>query len=254
MKINLLGTLKLIEEFKNWLKSKGKTPNTANSYASAINQISNHYSEQIAEDVRVYNITDSTKISQIAHDYSQAGRFATEGYNGNSTWKNAIARYAEFFADQSIRDQASDNDNAPTNITHQEDKLTEVERTNFAYERDLQTTLCAQISELFPNHRIFGESNLGIEYYIGGKRIDVLLQHQEFGDLLVVELKSGIADFRAFGQISMYVGLLQQQFPEKSVSGVIVAGKIDDSLKHACLTNGKISLKTYRMSIELEDV
>lgn len=239
------------EQFKNWLKSKGRNPN---SYASAINGISKHYSQQTGEDIHIYNITDLTKISQIAHDYSQTGRFAADGYNGNSTWRNAIARYAEFFTNQSLRHQLPDNEDSLTNTTHQEDNLTEVERTNFAYERDLKTTLCAQISELFPNYTIFGGSNLGIEYSIGGKRIDVLLQHQASGGLLVVELKSGVADFKVFGQISMYIGLLQQQFPEKSVSGVIVAGKIDDSLKHASLTNGKISLKTYRMSIELEDV
>ncbi len=51
----------------------------------------------------------------------------------------------------------------------------------------------------------------------------------------------------------MYIGLLQRQFPEKTISGVIVAGNIDESLVQACETSEKIFLKTYRMSIELED-
>ena len=68
-----------------------------------------------------------------------------------------------------------------------------------------------------------------------------------------VELKSGTADFKAFGQISMYLGLLNKHFTEKSVSGVIIAGRIDESLRQACEITDKVSLKIYRMSIELED-
>ncbi|MGB7816489.1 MAG: hypothetical protein WBL28_09095, partial [Methylotenera sp.] len=60
-------------------------------------------------------------------------------------------------------------------------------------------------------------------------------------------------DFKVFGQISMYIGLLKRQFPERNISGVIIAGSIDDSLVQASEITDKISLKTYRMSIELED-
>ena len=51
----------------------------------------------------------------------------------------------------------------------------------------------------------------------------------------------------------MYLGLLESQFPEKSISGVIIAGSIDDSLRQACSITDKVSLKIYRMSIELEN-
>jgi hypothetical protein len=124
---------------------------------------------------------------------------------------------------------------------------------NFAYEKDLQTALCAQISELFPEYKIYGNGSLGIEYSIGGRRIDVLLEHEESGRLLAVELKSGVADYNVFGQISMYLGLLQEQCPDKEIAGVIVAGSIDSSLKQACAITDRITLKVYRMSLELED-
>ena len=52
----------------------------------------------------------------------------------------------------------------------------------------------------------------------------------------------------------MYLGLLQRQFPDKDISGVIVAGSIDESLVQACETSRKITLKTYLMRIELENV
>ena len=106
---------------------------------------------------------------------------------------------------------------------------------------------------MFPGYKIFGESNQGVEYSLGKRRIDVLLENIESGDLLVVELKSGFADFKVFGQISMYIGLIQKQFPGKSIAGVIVAGGIDESLRQACEITDRIELKIYRMSLELED-
>ena len=131
--------------------------------------------------------------------------------------------------------------------------IQEQPNTNFAYERDLQTTLCAQISELFPGYKIYGFKNEGVEYVIEGRRVDVLLENIETGNLLAVELKSGVADYKVFGQISMYLGLLHDKFPDKAISGVIVAGIIDESLRQACQITDKVNLKIYRMSIELEN-
>jgi len=50
----------------------------------------------------------------------------------------------------------------------------------------------------------------------------------------------------------MYLGLLESQFPGRKISGVIVAGSIEESLRQACSITNKIELKIYRMSIELE--
>ncbi|WP_018405477.1 endonuclease NucS domain-containing protein [Marinobacter gelidimuriae] len=237
------------QQFKNWLIKRGYSEiGAANSYSRGIPQISDHYSQNTGEKLDIFAITDQTQISKIAHDYSQSGRFSSFGYEQHGRYRAAISRYAEFFVhkheistvDSEIIDDSSN------------EKESEIAQTNFAYERDLQTTLCAQISELFPGYKIFGESNLGVEYSIGGRRIDVLLEKNDTGELLAVELKSGAADFKVFGQISMYLGLLETQFPERKISGVIVAGSIEDSLRQACSITDKIELKIYRMSIELE--
>lgn len=123
---------------------------------------------------------------------------------------------------------------------------------NFTYERDLQTVLVRQAESLFDGYKIFGENLEGIEYTISGKRIDLLLENNLDNSLLAIELKSGIADFKVFGQISMYLGLLSKTFPDKIIKGIIIAGKIDDSLKNACLLTDKINLMTYKMELILE--
>jgi hypothetical protein len=247
---NRVGSME--QQFKNWLLRRGYSETgAANSYSRAIHRLSDHYSQNTGERIDIYSIGDQAKISQIAHDYSQPGRFSSFGYEQHGRYRAAISRYAEFFVHKHEASSSHVSEES-TEDGHQEHN-SEIEETNFAYERDLQTALCAQMSELFPGYKIFGESNLGVEYSIGGRRIDVLLEKTETGELLAVELKSGAADFRAFGQIAMYLGLLKTKFPDRSVSGVMVAGAIDDSLRQACAITDRITLKIYRMSIELED-
>ena len=240
------------QQFKNWLIQRGYSETgAATSYSKAINQISEHYSQNSGQELNIYAITNQETISQIAHDYSQAGRFSDFGYKQHGRYRAAISRYSEFFVHRNEQPNTEDDAQSIEDILQTQES--EPHQNNFAYERDLQTTLCAQISELFPGYKIYGKSNLGVEFSIGGRRIDVLLEHLETGNLLAVELKSGKADFRVFGQISMYIGLLQNQFPDKNISGVIVAGEIDDSLRQACEITDKVELKIYRMSIELEN-
>ena len=110
-----------------------------------------------------------------------------------------------------------------------------------------------QADQFFPEYKIYGNNSEGVEFLIEGKRIDLLLENIEDGSLLAIELKSGEADFRVFGQISMYLGLLSKHFPNKTATGVIIAGEINDTLQNACLITNKIRLKTYQMQLTLID-
>ena len=238
------------ESFKDWLIKRGNR-GAALSYPKAIHAISEHYTTQTGARTDVYNITDQRKISEIAHDYSQSGRFSDFGYKQHSRFRAAIARYSEFFSRP--RENTPPTVDPTGALVGQRTESDDPAITNFAYEKDLQSALCAHISELFPEYKIFGDNLLGVEYSIGGRRIDVLLEHRTTSDLLVVELKSERADYKTFGQLSMYIGLLQTQFPGRPVSGIVIAGAIDDSLRQAASTSQRIGLKIYRMSIELDD-
>jgi predicted nuclease of restriction endonuclease-like (RecB) superfamily len=136
------------------------------------------------------------------------------------------------------------------NYTGEEDKAV----TYFSYEKDLQNSLISQAEELFPGYKIFGNNNEGIEYNINGKRIDLLLEHKTENKLLVVELKAGMADYKVFGQISMYIGPLMQKYPDKEISGVIIAGEIDESLKMAISAYRNVRIMSYKMKLTLEEI
>ncbi len=232
------------EQFKQWLIKIGRTDATAYNYANAINRISRHYSEQEANDIDIYTLTDFNLLNNIAEDYGNNGKYNEFGNRNNGLYRASIRRYLEFFT-QNISDEK---------IQQLEIDIEPTQNQNFSYERDLQTALCLQINNLFPQYQIYGSNSEGIEYTINNRRIDVLLEHKETKDLLVIELKSGEADYRVFGQISMYIGLLQVKFPNKNIKGIIIAGSIQDSLKQAISITDKIKIQTYKMKLELEEV
>jgi len=234
----------MIQAFKSWLIQRGND-GAAKSYPGAINRLSVHYSENTGENVNIYALKDVDLVNEIARKYRQDGIYCAYGYEGNGLYRSAIARYSEFLTDYLAGGELTEEEFLAT---------TEESPTfcNFTYEKDLKFSLCHQIPDLFPGYKIFGTNNEGVEYSIGGKRIDILLEDIASGSLLAVELKSGIADFRVFGQIAMYLGLLKKHFPDRKAEGVIISGEVDESLKNACLITDAVSLKKYKMSLMLE--
>jgi hypothetical protein len=246
------------DKFKRWMEEKDqKKPNTAYSYANSIDKISDHYSEKTGRHINIYHEKDFSLLKKISSDYATDGKFSQFGYEGKGTVRNAIATYIRFL--QSVnsgnelmidQDTVIENDNNEL-LVNDEDLKTN--NYNFTYERDLKNALINQSMQLFPGYRIFGENKEGIEYAIEGKRIDLLLENPSDNCLLAIELKSGEADFRVFGQISMYLGLLSKRFPDRISKGIIIAGEIHDTLLNACLITDKIELKIYQMQLTLEN-
>lgn len=240
------------ERFKNYLSKIG-LKGAPNSYPQAINMISEHYSSQTGKYTDIYSIRNLTLLNDIVQAYIQSGRFSEFGYKDHGKYRAAIKKYLEFFKIMNIDSEFVVN-SLEKNDLENIDTFEQIIESSFTYEKDLQKSLCLDIESLFPDYKIFGTNDEGIEYSINGKRIDVLLSHKETDDLLAIELKSGVADFKVFGQISMYLGLLKNKFPEKKVEGIIIAGTIDESLLYACSTSNLVALKTYKMNLQLDNV
>ena len=219
--------------FQNWLETEEKkAKSTATNYVNSINRISKHYQENEGKSINLYKITSKDVLQPIAELYNKQGKYADFGDLSNGTNRAAINAYSKFIANFK-------------NYAEIENK--NIQKDNgFDSERNLQSTFIYFIDSLFPEYTFEGE-----KYQIEGKEIDILLKKGD--ELLVVELKKGEARYEVFGQISMYMGLLKEKFPNNSVKGCIIANSIDKSLEYACRTNPDISLKTYLLKIELVD-
>jgi hypothetical protein len=199
----------------------------------------------------------------------QTIRFYKEVYQVNDKKVRATSQWLDYHKDKFKLYMAKidnvGNNSAVNNIQNNNDQDTLLdddinvgvpEFNNFTYERDLQNALISQVENLFPGYKIFGNYD-GVEFTIDGKRIDLLLENKNENKLLAIELKAGFTDFKTFGQISMYLGLLTKQFPnvpKENINGIIIAGEIDKSLKDACLITDKIKLMEYTMKLSLDEI
>jgi len=245
------------KEFENWMiLREGKSHNTAYQYAVSIDKVSKHYAEKTGKIIDLYRERNITLLKEISNMYGKQGIFSEFGNYGNGTIRNAIATYVRFFENRFSNNETAvieSNYRLENDIEVSEEPI-ETKMINFTYERDLQNSLIWQAETLFPGYKIFGDNLNGIEYAIDGKRIDLLLENKSENTLLAIELKAGTGDFRVFGQISMYIGLLSKKFPDKIIKGLIICGEVDESLINACLITDKVDLKTYKMHLSLEDV
>lgn len=277
----LLEEVEVMEvEFINWLNDSGNDW-AVPSYPELISRLSSHYSEQTGSEVNIYDFKDSRVLKNLQKLYGKNGKFSNIGEELDGAVRSALSYYIRFYSQlqaqkqneilmQAVEDFCNDakNDEMQNYKKEVQEYCTQqismqpqrqaiqlsALSMNFAYEKDLQQTLCVQVSELFPGYEIFGGVEVGIEYPIGTRRIDVLLENMDNKSLLIVELKAGLADYKVFGQISMYLGLIKRKFSERLVEGVIIAGEIEESLVQAAETNSAVKLMTYQMSLKLEEV
>lgn len=245
------------ENFKKWLEFNGKPKVTIQNRISNCRNVENYEGDLDDHFKKDYGLSLLAKLSYSAEDERNNApsthNIPIQGNirNGSATLKQATNLYMAFKKDKgSDFLEYSSLSNIENDFSEDDDNDHIQNITNFSYEKDLKNSMVTQVDELFPEYKIYGENNEGIEYLIEGKRIDLLLEKKD-SSLLAIELKSGVATFKAFGQISMYLGLLMDKFPNKSISGCIVAGEIDSSLKNAARISQLITLKTYKMRLEL---
>ena len=125
----------------------------------------------------------------------------------------------------------------------------------FAYERDLKNYLAKNLGIIEPGLRLYededGEIN-GIEFDVGGRRIDILAVDAR-NNLIVIELKVSRAYDRVVGQLLRYMAWIEQHQArdEQSVRGIIVAREINSDLLLATSRVPGVDLFEYELSITL---
>lgn len=99
-------------------------------------------------------------------------------------------------------------------------------------ERKLRDALSLSLEALEPGLRHFDVNN-SVEYPITGGAIDILAVDAK-GALVVIELKVGLANSRAVGQVAHYLGWVRKHLPcPRGVRGILVSRETNKSLEYA---------------------
>jgi hypothetical protein len=126
------------------------------------------------------------------------------------------------------------------------------EEQAFALENDLRNYLAGNLNVIAKGLHLYQDAQRdGVEYPVGGKRVDILAVDQN-GDFVVIELKVSRGHERTIGQILYYMGWVQTHLAkDKKVRGVIVAKQVSDELKLACKWTPLVELYEYDVQVTL---
>jgi hypothetical protein len=137
-----------------------------------------------------------------------------------------------------------------------EDLSSGEEGSAFAQESHLRDFLAQNIEVLESNLTLFADDNgrSGMEYSTPIGRID-LLAVDEKEDFVVVELKVSRGSDVVVGQILRYMNWIRKNLASgRQVRGIIVAQEFDDRLRYAVMSDSSISLRKYRLRMEIEPI
>ncbi|HUV39894.1 MAG TPA: endonuclease NucS domain-containing protein, partial [Planctomycetota bacterium] len=130
-----------------------------------------------------------------------------------------------------------------------EEEAVEAEEITFALERDMQSALRANITQL----------EAGLKIIDGGKertteagRIDITAMDDQ-GNVVVVELKAGRAGQKVITQVLAYMGAVAET-DAKPVRGIIVAGDFHKQVVLASRAVPTLQLRRYTFHFSFQPV
>lgn len=113
-------------------------------------------------------------------------------------------------------------------------------------ERDIQNFLERNPSALGEPLTIIGK-----EYPVPFGRIDLLATDAN-ENIVVIELKLGVASRDAIGQLQSYMGSIQSSHPDKFVRGILVAAGLDQGADAALRVARDIDFTAYAISFNFK--
>lgn len=84
-------------------------------------------------------------------------------------------------------------------------------------------------------------------------RIDILAKEKSNDNYVVIELKRNQTSDDTVGQVTRYMGWIQDKFKDENVKGVIVAGKYDEKLYYAQRMLPNVEVFLYEVNFRLTE-
>ncbi len=149
-----------------------------------------------------------------------------------------------------LRFKTSDNSDGETAVLESADDLVAEDLSQtFALERDMQSALRTNLSQLGAGLLLADNGN---ETQVEAGYIDILAKDSA-GAYVVVELKAGVCRAPAVAQILAYMGCVKDKYG-KEVKGVLVASDFEKRVQLASKAVPNLTLKRYGFKFEFSDL
>jgi hypothetical protein len=120
-------------------------------------------------------------------------------------------------------------------------------------EAQLRDYLAKNLGKLEKGLVFWNDSPLSVEYFIDGKRIDILAKDVE-GVPVVVELKRAKAYDKVVGQALLYQALVANKLRLERVRVILVANVMSPELLLACSRQADFKLFEYEITMQLNPI
>lgn len=119
------------------------------------------------------------------------------------------------------------------------------QQATLLYEKEVQNYLSENLHLLGGLKLELIQTEYPIKFGKDSGRIDILAKEPN-DDLLVIEVKRGIAGRSAVGQVQSYMGSLMTEFPSRKVRGLLVAMGLDEAARAALLVTQDVTYFEFK--------
>lgn len=239
--------------YRSWLEGQGYSPNTINTQCSHSGRIETVYGDldtQYQAD-RLQAVLSSLRYSttDARQRAANPSKIAVSGdlYKALASFRSAVGLYRRF-RDETINESGSAASVVSATPAARQRGI-DANGDRIGLERDLQTALRRDIEQLEHGLAITDE---GVERAVQSGYIDITARDLS-GAVVVVELKAGIADRSAIGQILSYMGDITDEEEATSVRGILVAHDFDAKARAAARMVPNLRLRKYAVKFAFLD-
>ena len=239
--------------YKSWLEQQDYASGTVQTQVTRARRVEEcygdldeHYDQDQLQGV-IAELRYSTGDERRGRPNPSKIPFEGNVRNNLASYRNAVERYCKF------RRETKDEDAGPAVDAPRGGSANETADDRgqlVGLERDLQAALRRAIGQLEPGLEIIDD---GAERSVASGFIDITARDAR-GAIVVIELKTGTARQGAVAQVLSYMGDIADEEPDQTVRGVLVAGDFDKKARSAARVVPGLSLRSYRMSFEFQDV
>lgn len=215
----------------------------------------------------VYNTRSEESLKNLGQlpDFKRGASFGERYQQVNQVLNELSAKYdvslwtldallGHLSLDEKDVEQIDEEEDLPETI--QERGIEDIQ--DFGMERHLEEFLVTnwENTELGNNYDLILEDGdiISQQYSTGIGYIDILARDKD-DNWIVIELKKGRHSDKVLGQISRYIGWVDDELAEdgEEVEGLIIVGEEDEKLEYALKTQDKVTALTYDIQFSLSE-